>query len=278
MKSGAPAFGTPEYTRAALAGGQLARRYKLPYRSSNACAANAVDAQAAYEVGDVDLGRGHGRRQHGEARRRLDGGRPRRLVREADRRCRDAADDGASSCSRSWSTTTRWRSTPSPRSAPAATSSAPQHTLARYETAFYAPIAVRLAQLRDLARGRRARHRPARQRHLEAAAGRFYQPPPLDPAIARRSRTSSHAARPKAASRRRKVTSAFSKALSTISQRSSLPGLARQSTERPGSASSSLARFFVPVDAQWRRNRRGASARWIAGPSPAMTMTKRLLV
>ncbi len=49
MKSGAPAFGTPEYTRAALAGGQLARRYNLPYRSSNACAANVVDAQAAYE-------------------------------------------------------------------------------------------------------------------------------------------------------------------------------------------------------------------------------------
>jgi len=49
MKTGAPAFGTPEYTRAAIAGGQLARRYGLPYRSSNACAANAVDAQAAYE-------------------------------------------------------------------------------------------------------------------------------------------------------------------------------------------------------------------------------------
>jgi trimethylamine--corrinoid protein Co-methyltransferase len=49
MRSGAPAFGTPEYTRAALVGGQLARRYNLPYRSSNACAANAVDAQAAYE-------------------------------------------------------------------------------------------------------------------------------------------------------------------------------------------------------------------------------------
>jgi trimethylamine--corrinoid protein Co-methyltransferase len=27
----------------------LARKYKIPYRSSNACAANAVDAQAAYE-------------------------------------------------------------------------------------------------------------------------------------------------------------------------------------------------------------------------------------
>ena len=49
MKSGAPAFGTPEYVRAALAGGQLARRYGLPYRSSNANAANLVDAQAAYE-------------------------------------------------------------------------------------------------------------------------------------------------------------------------------------------------------------------------------------
>ena len=50
MRSGAPAFGTPEYTRAAMAGGQLARRYGIPYRSSNACAANAVDAQAAYEA------------------------------------------------------------------------------------------------------------------------------------------------------------------------------------------------------------------------------------
>lgn len=49
MKSGAPAFGTPEYVKAALAGGQLARRYNVPYRSSNANAANTVDAQSAYE-------------------------------------------------------------------------------------------------------------------------------------------------------------------------------------------------------------------------------------
>ena len=49
MQSGAPAFGTPEYMKAVLLGGQLARRYGIPYRSSNACAANAVDAQAAYE-------------------------------------------------------------------------------------------------------------------------------------------------------------------------------------------------------------------------------------
>jgi trimethylamine--corrinoid protein Co-methyltransferase len=49
MKSGAPAFGTPEYMKAQLVGGQLARRYGIPYRSSNVCAANTVDAQAAYE-------------------------------------------------------------------------------------------------------------------------------------------------------------------------------------------------------------------------------------
>lgn len=49
MQSGAPAFGTPEYWKSAIIGGQLARRYGVPYRSSNTCAANAVDAQAAYE-------------------------------------------------------------------------------------------------------------------------------------------------------------------------------------------------------------------------------------
>jgi trimethylamine---corrinoid protein Co-methyltransferase len=49
MKSGAPAFGTPEYMKAAVIGGQLARRYGVPYRTSSTNAANAVDAQAAYE-------------------------------------------------------------------------------------------------------------------------------------------------------------------------------------------------------------------------------------
>lgn len=49
MRSGSPAFGTPEYTQAAQIGGQLARRYGLPFRSSNTTAANVLDAQAAYE-------------------------------------------------------------------------------------------------------------------------------------------------------------------------------------------------------------------------------------
>ena len=49
MRTGAPAFGTPEYTKAAQASGQLARYIGVPFRSSNVTAANAVDAQAAYE-------------------------------------------------------------------------------------------------------------------------------------------------------------------------------------------------------------------------------------
>ena len=49
MRSGAPAFGTPEYIRATQISGQMARFYGLPLRASNACAANCPDAQAAWE-------------------------------------------------------------------------------------------------------------------------------------------------------------------------------------------------------------------------------------
>jgi len=49
MKSGAPAFGTPEYVKASFGAGQLARHVGLPWRSSNATASNTPDAQAAYE-------------------------------------------------------------------------------------------------------------------------------------------------------------------------------------------------------------------------------------
>jgi trimethylamine---corrinoid protein Co-methyltransferase len=49
MKSGSPAFGTPEYTKAAFGAGQLARRIRVPWRCSSATASNAPDAQAAYE-------------------------------------------------------------------------------------------------------------------------------------------------------------------------------------------------------------------------------------
>jgi trimethylamine--corrinoid protein Co-methyltransferase len=49
MKSGSPAFGTPEYVKAAFGAGQLARFLGFPWRSSNATASNIPDAQSAYE-------------------------------------------------------------------------------------------------------------------------------------------------------------------------------------------------------------------------------------
>ncbi|MFT4959493.1 MAG: trimethylamine--corrinoid protein Co-methyltransferase [Paracoccaceae bacterium] len=50
MKSGAPAFGTPEYMRATQMTGQLARFYGLPMRSSGVCTANVPDGQAMWET------------------------------------------------------------------------------------------------------------------------------------------------------------------------------------------------------------------------------------
>lgn len=49
MRSGSPVFGSPEFAKGAAATGQLARRYDLPWRSSNGCTSCVPDAQAAYE-------------------------------------------------------------------------------------------------------------------------------------------------------------------------------------------------------------------------------------
>jgi trimethylamine--corrinoid protein Co-methyltransferase len=49
MKTGAPAFGTPEYMRATQMTGQMARFYRLPLRASNTCVSNAPDNQATWE-------------------------------------------------------------------------------------------------------------------------------------------------------------------------------------------------------------------------------------
>jgi trimethylamine---corrinoid protein Co-methyltransferase len=51
MRSGSPSFGTPEGGWATLAAGQLARRYRLPFRSNGSLSSsNLPDAQAAYET------------------------------------------------------------------------------------------------------------------------------------------------------------------------------------------------------------------------------------
>ena len=50
MRTGAPAFGTPEHFQASIAAGQLARKIGLPWRSATGSAANLNDAQAANET------------------------------------------------------------------------------------------------------------------------------------------------------------------------------------------------------------------------------------
>jgi trimethylamine--corrinoid protein Co-methyltransferase len=50
MRSGSPAFGTPETARAAIASGQLARHIGVPWRSQAASTSNVEDAQGGYET------------------------------------------------------------------------------------------------------------------------------------------------------------------------------------------------------------------------------------
>jgi trimethylamine--corrinoid protein Co-methyltransferase len=182
MKTGAPAFGTPEYTRAAMAGGQLARRYNLPYRSSNACAANAVDAQAAYESEMSLWGAvmGHANLiKHGAGW--MEGG----LVASYEKMIVDAEllqmmseflqpievnDDtlGLDAIA---------------EVGPGGHFFGAAHTLARYETAFYAPM---VSDWRNFETWRQAGALDSAQRAnvIWKQLLAEYQPPPLDPARA----------------------------------------------------------------------------------------------
>lgn len=50
MKSGSPAFGTPEHIKMQIGAGQLARHIGLPWRSATGAASNTPDMQAATET------------------------------------------------------------------------------------------------------------------------------------------------------------------------------------------------------------------------------------
>jgi trimethylamine--corrinoid protein Co-methyltransferase len=50
MRTGSPAFGTPEYVHAAIATAQIGRRLRIPVRTSAVNASPAVDAQSTYET------------------------------------------------------------------------------------------------------------------------------------------------------------------------------------------------------------------------------------
>ncbi len=151
MKTGAPAFGTPELRPARSATGQMARRYGLPWRSCNVNAANAADAQAAYESQMSLWGAVTGHANRRQPWRRLARGRAGRrryeklildieMVRmmcaflkpldgQRDDRGLDSIEEVG----------------------PGGHFFGAGHTLARYETAFYTPLVSDWSQLRDLA-------------------------------------------------------------------------------------------------------------------------------
>ena len=178
MKTGSPAFGTPEYTQACLASGQMARRYGLPYRSSNTNASNAVDAQSTYESAMSMWGSimGHANLLH-HGVGWLEGG----LTASFEKAIIDAE------MLQMMAAFLRPLEV-SPASLDLAVESigsvAPgghffgtEHTLERFENAFYTPLVSGLAQLRELGGGGWEDGDNACQRHLERTPGRLRAAP-----------------------------------------------------------------------------------------------------
>ncbi|MFQ5468103.1 MAG: trimethylamine methyltransferase family protein, partial [Kiloniellaceae bacterium] len=182
MRSGAPAFGTPENAKATIAGGQLARRYNLPYRSSNSNASNAVDAQAAYEsqMSLWSATMSHSNLiYHGAGW--MEGGLTvsfEKVVLDAEM-CQMMAetlvpipvDDDTLGLEAIHEV------------GPGGHFFGAAHTLSRYETAFYSSM---LSDWRNFETWAEAGAETATQRatHIWRALLRSYQPPPLDAAIA----------------------------------------------------------------------------------------------
>jgi len=181
MKSGAPAFGTPENTKATLAGGQLARRYGLPYRSSNVNASNAVDAQAAYESQMSLWGAvmGHANLIH-HAAGWLEGG----LTASFEKMMIDAEMlQMMAEYLQPIEVSDETIAIDAMREVgPGGHFFGAAHTLARYETAFYAPMISDWRNFEtwseDGARSATERANGLWKRLLAA-----YEPPPIDPAV-----------------------------------------------------------------------------------------------
>ena len=181
MRSGAPAFGTPEYTQAAQATGQLARRLGVPFRSSNATAANDVDAQAAYEsamsLWGAVMGGAH---LVLHAAGWLGGGLTasfEKLIIDAEMLQMMAAYLQPFEVSEQSLAFEAIREV-----GPGGHYFGSPHTLARYETAFYRPL-LSIWDNYDAWRERGAMTAASRANAIWKQLLGEYQPPPIDPAI-----------------------------------------------------------------------------------------------
>ena len=181
MRSGAPAFGTPEYAKATIASGQLARRYRLPFRTSNANASNAVDCQSAYEsamsLWAAVLGHGNlimhaagwleGGLQASFAKMVVDAEMLQAMAEFAEPMVVDDETLGISAIK---------------EVGPGGHFFGAADTLSRYETAFYAPL---LSDWRNFETWSEAGAPDATQRaeRLCESLLEAYQPPAMDPAV-----------------------------------------------------------------------------------------------
>jgi trimethylamine---corrinoid protein Co-methyltransferase len=181
MRTGSPAFGTPEYVNAALASAQIGRRLGIPVRTSAVTAAPTVDAQSTYETAfslqAAILSHSH---LINHAAGWLEGG----LAASLEKIIVDAE------LLRSWAELLKPIAFGDDDLAIGTIAAVPPgghffgtaHTLARYENAFYRPL---LSDWSSFESWTEAGARDATQR-ATALWQRLlaeYEPPPLDPAI-----------------------------------------------------------------------------------------------
>ncbi|MEZ5776399.1 MAG: trimethylamine methyltransferase family protein [Hyphomicrobiaceae bacterium] len=181
MKSGAPAMGTPEYVRATIASGQLARRYRLPFRSSGGNASTSVDAQSVYETSFSLWGAylsGANLVMH--AAGWLEGG----LCSSFEKAVIDAEIlQGLAECFQRIEVTEETLALGAIRDVgPGGHFFGTSHTLARYESAFYTPL---LSDWRNFGSWVADGSRDALQRASTIAATLIdeHVPPQIDPAV-----------------------------------------------------------------------------------------------
>jgi len=182
LRSGAPVYGSPEFVKMQFAGGQLARRYGMPLRASPMNSSPTVDLQAAYETAIPLWGilqSGVNLMLHGVGW--VEGGLAvsyekcildaelLQVMREVTQPVTVDAQTLALDAIRDVG--------------PGGHFFAHQHTLERYETAFYLPL---LSDWRSWAQWKEdgARDALTRANRLWKDLLAEYVPPPLDPAIA----------------------------------------------------------------------------------------------
>jgi trimethylamine--corrinoid protein Co-methyltransferase len=182
MRTGSPAFGTPEYVRATIATAQIGRRLAIPVRASAVNASPVVDAQATWETG-FSLWAAIASHSHlvNHAAGWLEGG----LTASMEKIVVDAE------MLRGWAEilspldfTDEDLAVASIREVPAGGHHfGTAHTLARYQTAFHRPILADWSNFENWTDG-------GSQTATERATGVWkrlrdgYVPPSLDPAVA----------------------------------------------------------------------------------------------